>query len=208
MRCLSLGTPPVVSQGARTSRSSVLNAITAATTPTTTMQQNETSILENLSNSNGKDSVNDNNNQTAQNFTKMHPAFQQQQQQTQKSGTTETKTNKNNIEGEGDKIYTKLKLYKEHQQLQQQHQQLQRQHQQHHSQTTEGLHGQMSTDHRLIAAHLEQNSDDGSDSSDSEEIDLNYGSCLDFSNAGRQTQQPVVNTSNQQKSLAIATNGN
>uniref|UniRef100_A0A1B0C607 Homeobox domain-containing protein n=1 Tax=Glossina palpalis gambiensis TaxID=67801 RepID=A0A1B0C607_9MUSC len=200
MRCLSLGTPPVIGQGARTSSGSVLNATTAASTPPTTIQQNDISIPENLSNSNSKDSLNDNNNQTAQNFTMMHPAFQQQQLQAQKSGTTETKANKNNSEDEGDKTYTELKLYKEHQQLQQQHQQ-------HHSQVTETLHGQMSTDHRLIAAHLEQNSDDGSDSSDSEEIDLTSGSCLDFSNAGRQAQQTVVNTSNQQESLAIATNG-
>uniref|UniRef100_A0A1A9X5G2 Homeobox domain-containing protein n=1 Tax=Glossina brevipalpis TaxID=37001 RepID=A0A1A9X5G2_9MUSC len=200
MRCLSLGTPPVIGQGARTSSGSVLNATTATTTPPTTIQQNETSIPENLSNSNGKDSLNDNNNQTAQNFTMMHPAFQQQQQQSQKTGTTEAETNKSNSEGDGDKTYTELKLYKEHQQLQQQ---------QHHSQLAETLHGQMPTDHRLMAAHLEQNSDDGSDGSDSEEIDLTSGSCLDFSNASRQTQQQqsIVNTSNQQESLAIAANG-
>ena len=75
-----------------------------------------------------------------------------------------------------EKTYTELKLYKDHQQNQH---------------LTQALHAQMQNDPRLMAA-LEQNSDEGSDGSDSEEIDLTSGSCIDFSN--KHSNVPVDTT--------------
>lgn len=117
---------------------------------------------ENLSNSavskdtpNGN--INDGSTQQA-NMSMMHP--------------TESGHNKSNGPSGGcggEKTYTELKLYKDH------HHHLQNHH------LTQALHAHMQHDPRLMAA-LDHHSDDGSDGSDSEEIDLTSGSCIDFSN--------------------------
>ncbi|XP_059222565.1 retinal homeobox protein Rx3 isoform X2 [Stomoxys calcitrans] len=124
---------------------------------------------ENLSNSAAsKDSPNGGMNEgTAHphaNHSMMHPA--------------ESGHNKSNGGG-GEKTYTELKLYKDHH-LQNQH-------------LTQALHAHMQHDPRLMAA-LDHNSDDGSDGSDSEEIDLTSGSCIDFSN--KQHQSVVMGGNN------------
>lgn len=91
------------------------------------------------------------------NITMMHNNFQQDKHDGDNS------LGKNNGT---EKTYTELKLYKDHQQ---------------HQHLSQALHAQMQNDPRLMA-ELEQNSDEGSDGSDSEEIDLTSGSCIDFSN--------------------------
>lgn len=113
---------------------------------------------ENLSNSASKENssgvaINENN------VTMMHHSFQHDKH----DANTDSSLAKSNV---NEKTYTELKLYKDHQQNQH---------------LTQALHAQMQNDPRLMAA-LEQNSDEGSDGSDSEEIDLTSGSCIDFSN--------------------------
>lgn len=120
------------------------------------LQQGEVTP-ENLSNSANKENPNGSLNEN--NVTMMHASFQQDKHDTNADGSL----GKNNGT---EKTYTELKLYKDHQQNQH---------------LTQALHAQMQNDPRLMAA-LEQNSDEGSDGSDSEEIDLTSGSCIDFSN--------------------------
>ncbi|XP_017494693.1 PREDICTED: uncharacterized protein LOC108382836, partial [Rhagoletis zephyria] len=123
-------------------------------------------------------------------FTMMHPAFQQQHQQQQqqlqlqkieadamdktKSDSTNGKHHPNGCE----KTYTELKLYKE--------------------QHGHGLGGALqshmnmnglATDPSAMANALGHGSDEGSDDSDSEEIDLTSGSCIDFSSNKQHLQQ-------------------
>ncbi|XP_046803101.1 homeobox protein OTX2-B [Lucilia cuprina] len=93
----------------------------------------------------------------------------------------------------------------------------------HHQQNqhlTQALHAQMQNDPRLMAA-LEQNSDEGSDGSDSEEIDLTSGSCIDFSNkhqtvvvgSAASSSSPTLHAQQQQQqqqlqqAQMVATNG-
>ncbi|KNC32183.1 hypothetical protein FF38_12369, partial [Lucilia cuprina] len=148
MRCLSLGTPPVMGQGG----SRVPNGTMPNGSAPPGLQPGEVAP-ENLSNSANKENPNGALNET--NVTMMHNMH---------DGNTESSLAKNNGT---EKTYTELKLYKDHHQ--------QNQH------LTQALHAQMQNDPRLMAA-LEQNSDEGSDGSDSEEIDLTSGSCIDFSN--------------------------
>ncbi|XP_037805847.1 diencephalon/mesencephalon homeobox protein 1 isoform X1 [Lucilia sericata] len=148
MRCLSLGTPPVMGQGG----SRVPNGTMPNGSAPPGLQPGEVAP-ENLSNSANKENPNGALNET--NVTMMH---------TMHDGNTESSLAKSNGT---EKTYTELKLYKDHHQ--------QNQH------LTQALHAQMQNDPRLMAA-LEQNSDEGSDGSDSEEIDLTSGSCIDFSN--------------------------
>uniref|UniRef100_A0A1I8MCJ4 Homeobox domain-containing protein n=1 Tax=Musca domestica TaxID=7370 RepID=A0A1I8MCJ4_MUSDO len=154
MRCLSLGQPPVMGQsGGPIPNGASLNG---------PMPPGLDSAPENLSNSAmAKETPNGTMGNgspppTSQhnNMTMMHPA---------ESGLA----NKSNASGGNEKTYTELKLYKDH-------------HLQNHH-LTQALHAHMQHDPRLMAA-LDHNSDDGSDGSDSEEIDLTSGSCIDFSN--------------------------
>lgn len=132
-------------------------------------------------------------------FTMMHPAFQQQQQQhTQKLDTDhmdKTKSDSSNGKTPNgcEKTYTELKLYKEHHGLGlgnalQAHMNM----------------NSLSADASAMANALAHGSDEGSDDSDSEEIDLTSGSCIDFSSNKQhllqQSQQQPIGTS-------AATNG-
>ncbi|EDW65465.2 uncharacterized protein Dvir_GJ19274, partial [Drosophila virilis] len=156
MRCLSLGTPPVIAGGGsnRPSNGTAANG--------------NNQMPENLSaggTAGGKDAmindvgVNDvplASGQGASNFTMMHPAFQQQQQQPTHSQTEHDKLSK---------TYTELKLYKE-----------------------PTAHGVSQLDLGGMSA-LGPASDEGSDGSDSEEIDLTSGACIDFSQSSKLQQQ-------------------
>ncbi|XP_061387458.1 retinal homeobox protein Rx2 [Musca vetustissima] len=154
MRCLSLGQPPVMGQGG--------GPIPNGASLNGPMPPGMDAAPENLSNTSiPKDANNGSmgNGSPPQhnNMTMMHPAESGQN----KSNTGGAAT------GGNEKTYTELKLYKDHH-LQNQH-------------LTQALHAHMQHDPRLMAA-LDHNSDDGSDGSDSEEIDLTSGSCIDFSN--------------------------
>ncbi|XP_073829444.1 uncharacterized protein [Musca autumnalis] len=152
MRCLSLGQPPVMGQSG--------GPIPNGTSLNGPMPPGLEAAPENLSNSAiPKETPNGamgNGSPQHSNMTMMHPAESGQQNKTNGGGG-----------GGNEKTYTELKLYKDHH-LQNQH-------------LTQALHAHMQHDPRLMAA-LDHNSDEGSDGSDSEEIDLTSGSCIDFSN--------------------------
>ncbi|XP_060663866.1 retinal homeobox protein Rx [Drosophila nasuta] len=169
MRCLSLGTPPVIA-GA--------GAGAGSRPPSATSGSGNNQMPENLSSAGsvtgaGKDGLGNetgvgdvpltNGQSAAANFTMMHPAFQQQQQQQhqqqQQSPLGQSEHEKLS------KTYTELKLYKE---------------------TTS--HGVSQLDLGGMAA-LAPTSDEGSDGSDSEEIDLTSGACIDFSHSTKLQQQ-------------------
>ncbi|XP_037936347.1 uncharacterized protein LOC119670241 [Teleopsis dalmanni] len=179
MRCLSLGTPPVMTPGGR-----VPNLPNSASTTNGPQVGLSDQSPENLSNSHGKDTQNQssemngttgtNGQSPPSNFTMMHPAFQQHPQH-KMAGQQERISNENDdkLTNGCEKTYTELKLYKE--------------------QTDQNLNGtlrshlnmnSMSDAHMLAAAAALEGhcSDDGSDGSDSEEIDLTSGACIDFSN--------------------------
>ncbi|XP_068159164.1 uncharacterized protein [Drosophila tropicalis] len=100
MRCLSLGTPPVIAGG------------TGAGTPsggnTNGTGTNRNQTAENLSSAKD-DLVNGATTPNGANFTMMHPAFQQQQQQQQQQALTHPQHDNKQLA----KTYTELKLYKE-----------------------------------------------------------------------------------------------
>lgn len=118
----------------------------------------------------------------------MHPAFQQQQQLSVQETLNRNSTviQEQQLVSNGcEKTYTELKLYK-----QQNGVNTEASLRNHHLEIN-GV-----TDPRLMAAALENNSEDGSDGSDSEEIDLTSGSCIDFSSSNKQQQhlsQPLPN---------------
>ncbi|XP_017965035.1 homeotic protein ocelliless isoform X2 [Drosophila navojoa] len=167
MRCLSLGTPPVIGGGGgggsgsnRPANGTVANG-----------GNGNSQMPENLSAGNtpsNKDAMINSdaggtdvpaalaNGQGASNFTMMHPAFQQQQQQSTHSQSEHEKLSK---------TYTELKLYKE-----------------------PTAHGVAELDLGGMSA-LGPTSDEGSDGSDSEEIDLTSGACIDFSQSSKLQQQ-------------------
>lgn len=165
MRCLSLGTPPVLAGGGAGGGGGA--AVGPSQRPTNGASGSSSNQLnpENLSASSttpGKESldagVNElplSNGQGGGNFTMMHPAFQQQQPPSHPQSEHEKLS----------KTYTELKLYKE-----------------------PTAHGVSQLDLGGMAA-LAPTSDEGSDGSDSEEIDLTSGACIDFSHKQQQHQQ-------------------
>lgn len=165
MRCLSLGTPPVLAgggggggpggssrstNGAHGSGSNQLPENLSASSATPGKEPLDASGVNELPLSNG---------QSAANFTMMHPAFQQQHQQQQPPSHPQSEHDKLS------KTYTELKLYKE-----------------------PTAHSVSQLDLGGMAA-LAPTSDEGSDGSDSEEIDLTSGACIDFSHKQQQQQQ-------------------
>ncbi|KAH8386451.1 hypothetical protein KR093_000608 [Drosophila rubida] len=170
MRCLSLGTPPVIA-GAGAGAGAGGNRPPTAGSGNNQMPENLSSA--GSVTSAGKDALANseagvgdvplaNGQAGAGNFTMMHPAFQQQhqqQQQQQQSPLGQSEHEKLS------KTYTELKLYKE---------------------TT--AHGVSQLDLGGMAA-LAPTSDEGSDGSDSEEIDLTSGACIDFSHSTKLQQQ-------------------
>ncbi|KAH8380801.1 hypothetical protein KR009_006471 [Drosophila setifemur] len=155
MRCLSLGTPPVMGGGGSAGSPAAVGVASAG-------NRGPSQTPENLS-AGGKDAEMGevNSGPTAGNFTMMHPAFQQhhqqqqqQQQQSQGSGLSD--------QDKLSKTYTELKLYKA------------------------PAHGM---ELGGMAAALSGHSDEGSDGSDSEEIDLTSGACIDFSQSSKLQQQ-------------------
>ncbi|KAH8398045.1 hypothetical protein KR222_011624 [Zaprionus bogoriensis] len=174
MRCLSLGTPPVIAGGGGGGGGAGGGSRPANGTPGA---GGGIQLPENLSAGGatpGKEpleaGVGDlplGNAQGAANFTMMHPAFQQQQQQLQQAPHSQSEHEKLA------KTYTELKLYKE-----------------------PTAHGVSQLDLGGMAA-LAPTSDEGSDGSDSEEIDLTSGACIDFSHKQQQQQQ-------QQQAAALA----
>ncbi|XP_016948112.1 retinal homeobox protein Rx3 [Drosophila biarmipes] len=149
MRCLSLGTPPVMGGGAVQGGSGAPGAPSrpASQTP------------ENLSSA-GKDADlgEVGNGPSSGSFTMMHPAFQQhQQQQQQQQGHQQQAQDQEKLS----KTYTELKLYKA------------------------PTHGMELGGISALSGH----SDEGSDGSDSEEIDLTSGACIDFSQSSKLQQQ-------------------
>ncbi|XP_018800089.1 PREDICTED: homeobox protein rough [Bactrocera latifrons] len=200
MRCLSLGTPTVIAAGDRVPRIPGAAAMNGAS-PTEMTAENLTSGAQakdgHLSSS---ESMLAANGQTMpSDFTMMHPAFQQQQQQhTQKLNADQMDKAKNDtlngkIPNGCEKTYTELKLYKEH----------------HGHGLGNALQAHMNmsglvADPGAMANALAHGSDEGSDDSDSEEIDLTSGSCIDFSSNKQhllqQAQQQPIGT-------GAATNG-
>ncbi|XP_011181750.2 retinal homeobox protein Rx [Zeugodacus cucurbitae] len=194
MRCLSLGTPTVIAAGDRVPRIPGAAAMNGAS-PTEMTAENLSSggqtkdgghltSPESMLSANGQSMPSD--------FTMMHPAFQQQQQQqTQKLDTDQMdKTKSDAANGKMpngcEKTYTELKLYKEH----------------HGHGLGNALQAHMNmnglgADPSAMANALAHGSDEGSDDSDSEEIDLTSGSCIDFSSNKQhllqqsQQQQPI-----------------
>ncbi|EDX02221.1 diencephalon/mesencephalon homeobox protein 1-A isoform X1 [Drosophila yakuba] len=149
MRCLSLGTPPVMGGGAVQGASgNGAPARPPSQTPENLSSASKDSELAEVS-----------NGPSAGSFTMMHPAFQQQQQQHQQQQHQghQQATDQDKLS----KTYTELKLYKA---------------------PTHGMElGGM--------AALSGHSDEGSDGSDSEEIDLTSGACIDFSQSSKLQQQ-------------------
>ncbi|EDX17442.1 GD16098 [Drosophila simulans] len=146
MRCLSLGTPPVMGGGAVQGGSG--NGATArppSQTPENLSSASKDSELAEVS-----------NGPSSGNFTMMHPAFQQQHQQQQHQGHQQA-TDQDKLS----KTYTELKLYKA------------------------PSHGMELGGMAALSGH----SDEGSDGSDSEEIDLTSGACIDFSQSSKLQQQ-------------------
>ncbi|XP_053947880.1 ALX homeobox protein 1 [Anastrepha ludens] len=186
MRCLSLGTPTVIAAGDRVPRIPGTAALNGAS-PTELTPENLTSGAqpkdghihspESMIATNGQSMPSD--------FTMMHPAFQlhQQQQHSQKLDAESVDKSKNDsINGRHpngcEKTYTELKLYKEH----------------HGHGLGSALQSHMNinglaTDPSVMANALAHGSDEGSDDSDSEEIDLTSGSCIDFSSNKQHLQQ-------------------
>ncbi|XP_016992825.2 homeobox protein OTX2-A [Drosophila takahashii] len=153
MRCLSLGTPPVMGGG------SVQGGSASGAPPRPNSQ-----TPENLSSSSGKDSDlgEVSNGPSSGSFTMMHPAFQQQQQQQQQQ------QHGHQLAQDQEKLsktYTELKLYKA------------------------PTHGMELGGMDALSGH----SDEGSDGSDSEEIDLTSGACIDFSQSSKLQQQQQSN---------------
>lgn len=171
MRCLSLGTPPVLA-GAGGGGGAAVGPSQRPTNGASGSSSNQLNP-ENLSANSGTPSkesidagVNElplSNGQGAGNFTMMHPAFQQQQQPPSHPQSEHEKLSK---------TYTELKLYKE------------------------PAHGVSQLDLGGMAA-LAPTSDEGSDGSDSEEIDLTSGACIDFSHKQQQQQQAAALTGTQ-----------
>ncbi|KAH8356125.1 hypothetical protein KR200_000630 [Drosophila serrata] len=166
MRCLSLGTPPVMGGGSATGAGSAPGA----------GNRPGTQAPENLSAGKDNDMTEVNNGHSPGSFTMMHPAFQQQQQQQQQGqglgqGQEQEKLSK---------TYTELKLYK-----------------------APG-HAQMELGGM---AALSGHSDEGSDGSDSEEIDLTSGACIDFSQSSKLQQQQQQQQQGATGAASTAANG-
>ncbi|XP_011201470.2 retinal homeobox protein Rx [Bactrocera dorsalis] len=199
MRCLSLGTPTVIAAGDRVPRIPGAAAMNGAS-PTEMTAENlssgaqvkdgHLSSPEAMLAANGQSMPSD--------FTMMHPAFQQQQQHTQKLDADQMEKAKNDtsnskIPNGCEKTYTELKLYKEH----------------HGHGLGNALQAHMNmsglvADPGAMANALAHGSDEGSDDSDSEEIDLTSGSCIDFSS----NKQHLIQQSQQQPiGTSAATNG-
>ncbi|KAH8323891.1 hypothetical protein KR067_009598 [Drosophila pandora] len=172
MRCLSLGTPPVMGGGGGSTGGGSGSAASPAGAQTGNRTPSQTP--ENLSA--GKDSeIGDAT--SAGNFTMMHPAFQQQHQQHQHlqqgqgsgpgSGSASGSGGTGMDQEKLSKTYTELKLYKA---------------------PAHGL------ELGGMAATLSGSaqSDEGSDGSDSEEIDLTSGACIDFSQSSKLQQQATA----------------
>ncbi|EDV91694.1 diencephalon/mesencephalon homeobox protein 1-A [Drosophila grimshawi] len=168
MRCLSLGTPPVIAGGGANRPANNGTASNGNNQmPENLSAGSTTASKESLINDGAvNDAVPLANGQSATNFTMMHPAFQHQQQQQHPQSEHEKLS----------KTYTELKLYKE-----------------------STAHGVTQLDLGGMTA-LGHNSDEGSDGSDSEEIDLTSGACIDFSQSTKlqqqQQQQQQQQTSN------------
>nr|XP_017094594.1 diencephalon/mesencephalon homeobox protein 1-A [Drosophila bipectinata] len=164
MRCLSLGTPPVMGGGGGSAGGGSGSAGSPAGAPAGNRTPNQTP--ENLSA--GKDpEIGDTN--SAGNFTMMHPAFQQHQQHQhlqQGQGSASGSGGPAMDQEKLSKTYTELKLYKA---------------------PAHGLELGMAT-----ALSGSGQSDDGSDGSDSEEIDLTSGACIDFSQSSKLQQQTAA----------------
>ncbi|KAL7745811.1 hypothetical protein ACLKA6_010005 [Drosophila palustris] len=161
MRCLSLGTPPVIAgAGANRQSSGTSSGSGSNQMPENLSAGSTTAGKDALGNEAGVGDVPLGNGQSAANFTMMHPAFQQHQQQQ----LTHSQSEHDKLS----KTYTELKLYKE-----------------------STAHGVSQLDMGGMSA-LAPNSDEGSDGSDSEEIDLTSGACIDFSHSTKLQQQQAA----------------
>ncbi|XP_034488215.1 diencephalon/mesencephalon homeobox protein 1-A [Drosophila innubila] len=168
MRCLSLGTPPVIAGSGANRQPNGTTGTGSNQMPENLSAGSATAGKDSLGNEAGVGDVPLGNGQSPANFTMMHPAFQQQQQPPHlQSGHDKLS-----------KTYTELKLYKE---------------------TT--AHGVSQLDLGGMSA-LAPNSDEGSDGSDSEEIDLTSGACIDFSHSTKLQQQQQQQQQQQAAALA------
>lgn len=227
MRCLSLGTPTVIAAGInqsckpynfnaklllyslqpgdRVPRIPGANAMNGAS-PTELTAENLSSGAQSKDGlASSADAMLAANGQSMpSDFTMMHPAFQQQQQQqhqqqTHKMNTdTMDKIKTDAVNGKTpngcEKTYTELKLYKEH----------------HGHGLGNALQAHMSMnglagDPSAMANALAHGSDEGSDDSDSEEIDLTSGSCIDFSSNKQHLLQQSQSQQQQQQQQNIGT---
>ncbi|XP_067640069.1 ALX homeobox protein 1 [Eurosta solidaginis] len=192
MRCLSLGTPTVIAAGDRISRLPGVPTMNCAS-PTDPSPENLTSGAQpkdgHMPTSTEAIQIPNNGQSMPSDFTMMHPAFQQHQQQSQKLDDNSRKNDSTDAKHMNgcEKTYTELKLYKD-----QQHS-----HASHMGNMAPlmNMNG-LPVDPNAMANALDHGSDDGTDDSDSEEIDLTSGSCIDFSSNKQhlQQQQPLGTT--------------